>query len=540
VPVIFTKLFYLEHFPSNKNYTAIKKNTYKKFYRSFHTDFNTHLDAHIAEWKKLWDISDIQLLGTANLQKNLRFSLYHLLICAPDDNGFSSIGARTLSGEGYKGHIFWDSEILLLPFYLHTNPRTARNMLLYRYNRLEKARENAKESGCVGAKFPWESAGYGDEQTPAWAKDINGKVVKIVTHTMELHITADIAYAVYAYYTATEDDAFMNQYGYEILFECARFWASRVEFNKRKQHYEINHVVGPDEFHVDVNNNAYTNFLVRWNLITAHRMFNRLKRATPKVYTSLKGKLNLKDREVAQWRTIATKIKSPNVNRKGVIEQFDGFFKLRNLQINETDENGIPILPSRIGTKELGKTQFIKQADVLMLMHLFPNVFDKKTKQANYDYYMPRTLHKSSLSPSLCSIAACQARDIFRAYHLFNVSLRADISNLYGNTHEGIHAASCGGTYQAIVFGFAGISVRDTLLSINPKIPRTWNTVLFSFLWKGTLLRFELTHNNVIIFVEHSKKKYIKIRVFNTVRELERNKKHSFKRKEKQVFGFYY
>lgn len=539
-PVFFTKVFYVKHFPGNTNYTIYKKNTYTKFNRAFHTDFKTLLDAHIEQWHTIWDRSDIQIKGTANLQKNLRFNIYHMHICAPDNDGFSSIGARTLSGEGYKGHVFWDSEIFLFPFYLYTNPNVSKNMLLYRYKRIDMARELAKEAGYAGAKFPWESAGIGDEQTPDWAKDINGKIVKIYTHKMELHITADIAYAVYSYYTATEDEEFMIQYGYELLFETARFWTSRVEYIKRKQVYEINHVVGPDEFHANVNNSVYTNFLARWNLNTAHKIGTTLKKNHPQVYTALKRKLNLKDKEVSEWRTIAAKLKNPAINRKGIIEQFDGYFKLRNVPIVETDENGIPILPSRLGSKDLGKTQLIKQADVLMLMHLFPHLFDQKTKRANYDYYMPRTVHRSSLSPSFCSIAACQAKDIFRAYHLFNVTLRADISNLYGNTHEGIHAASCGGTYQAVVFGFAGITVHESILSINPRIPRTWNMVLFSFLWKGALLRLELTHNDVCIYVEQAKQTYIKVRVFNTIRELRRNTKYTFKRKEKQVFGFYY
>lgn len=539
-PVIITKIFHIEHFAGSNNNNSYKEKVFKKFYRSFHTDFNDLLNAHIEAWEKLWDTSDVQIKGTANLQINLRFNIYHMLICAPGDNGFSSIGARTLSGEGYKGHVFWDSEILILPFFLYTHPEMAKNMLLYRYMRLDKARENAKELGYTGAMFPWESAGIGDEQTPDWAKDINGKIVKIYSHKMEHHITADIAFAVWRYYLATEDDMFMKQYGCELLFESARFWASRVEYNKRKKQYEIKHVVGPDEFHNEVNNNVYTNFLAKWNLKYGRWIFLWLKKNFPKNCQSLKRKLNLTDKEVSQWRVIASAMKSPVINKNGVIEQFDGYFKLRKMPILETDENGIPVLPLYSGTKALGKTQLIKQADVLMLMYLFPDVFNKETKRANYEYYMPRTVHRSSLSASVCSIAACQTGDIFRAYHLFNVALRADISNLYGNTDEGVHAASLGGTYQAVVFGFGGLCIRGETLCINPKVPKTWNKILFSFLWKGSILRFELAHNVVAIKVEFSKKKYVKIRVFNEVHELERNRQYTFKRKERQRFEFYY
>ena len=538
-PVIFTKICTINSF-TDENFDSYKKSTHKTFHTAFHSDFNTLLNAHTKAFSKMWDVADIQIVGTSNLQHNLRFNIYHLLICGPDDNQDASIGARTLSGEGYKGHIFWDSEIFIMPFFLHTNPAIVKNMLLYRYNRLDEARKLAKESGFEGAKFPWESAGLGDEQTPDWTKDINGKVVKIFTHKMEHHITADIAYATYKYYVATEDEDFMNSYGYEIIFETARFWASRLKYNSKKQCYEINNIIGPDEFHINVNNNFFTNFIAQWNLTIANKLFKNLKNNAPKIFVSIKKRLSLTDKEAAQWRTKALAVKKPVINKKGIIEQFDGYFKLKKVTITETDENGIPILPSHIGSEEFAKTRLIKQVDVLMLQYFFPEMFDKKSIRANYDYYMAQTLHRSSLSTSICSIIGCLAGDIFRAYHLFNVSLRADISNLYGNTEEGIHAASLGGTYQIIIFGFAGISFKGDRLTINPKIPRTWNKLLFSFLWKGYLLRFEFMHDSVTITAESTKNKKLKITIFKTQQELVPNKRQTFSRKEKQVFGFYY
>jgi len=482
----------------------------------------------------------VQVRGTQNLQQNLRFNIYHMLICGHYDGGFSSIGARMLSGEGYKGHVFWDTEIFVLPFYLHTNPAVAKNMLLYRYNRLDKAREIARSRGFRGAMFPWESADAGDEQTPPWAKDINGKVVRIHTHQFEHHITGDIAYALCRYHAATGDEDFMRAYGYEILFETARFWASRVAHNARKNVYEIRGVIGPDEFHENVNNDAFTNHLAKWNLATAHRMLGALRKGSPQAYKALRRKLSLRDSEARRWRTIASRMKLPAVNRKKVLEQFDGYFKLRNLPIRDSDENGIPILPARAGSKDLGKTQLIKQADVIMLMHLFPDAFSRAVKQANYEFYMARTTHKSSLSTPVCSMAACEVGDVFRAYHLFNVCLRADISNLYGNTGEGMHAASLGGTYQAIVFGFAGISVYREMLSVNPKIPHTWNELALRFLWRGARLALALTPDTAKITVLSSKSKSLKIRVFGRVQSLDAGKQHTFRREEKQVYGFYY
>ena len=251
-------------------------------------------------------------------------------------------------------------------------------------------------------------------------------------------------------------------------------------------------------------------------------------------------RIGLKNNEPKQWRMIAARIKPMNVNKDGVIEQFDGYFKLSNVIIKETDENGIPILPAKAGTKDMNITQLVKQPDVLMLMYMLSEVFNSKTKKANYDYYMPKTVHKSSLSPSISSVVASQVGDIFRAYHLFNVTLRADISNLYGNTHEGIHAASLGGTWQAVIYGFAGVSIKKDRLQVNPRMPRTWNKIIFSFRWQTCVFKFEVNNNIVQVKVSSAKKKEIGLVVFKKTHLLKINKKYIFKRIEKQRFGFYY
>ena len=451
-----------------------------------------------------------------------------MLICGHFDNGFSSIGARTLSGEGYRGHIFWDAEIFLKPFYLFVFPRIAKNMLIYRYKRLNKSRELAMKEGYKGAKFAWESAGTGDEETPGWARDIDRTVIKIHTHEFEHHITADVAYGIYKYYVASGDEKFMKNCGYEILFETARFWASRVEYNKHKKKYEIKHVIGPDEFHIDVDNNAFTNIMAKWNLITANKMFSKLKQDKT-FYKKLSVKLKLRQKEVSQWRKIASDI-CINTDKKNIIEQFDGYFKLKDVVLSRTDEYGIPLIPSKIKAKNLGKTKLVKQADVLMLIYLLDDVFSSKTKKANYTYYMPKTVHRSSLSPSIHSILAAKVGDLNRAYNLFNFSLRTDISNLYGNTSEGIHAACLGGTWQAVVFGFAGLKINKEKLFINPRMPRTWNKLAFSLVWREALLKLELTSSSVRIKAVCSKRRCFKIGIFGRLVSLEANKSYLFKK----------
>jgi len=527
---VFTKVFYIKRFLTDEYCEREKATTFKRFYRVFHSSFESLLNKHIQAWEKLWEIADIVIKGAASLQVNLRFNIYHLLICANSDNGFSSIGARTLTGEGYRGHVFWDTEIFVLPFYLFTFPEIAKDMLLYRYNRLDKAREIAKNNGYQGVMFPWESVDTGEDETPTWAKDLDGSIVKIDTQKMEHHITADIAYALYRYYEVTEDKDFMERYGYEMLFETARFWASRAEFNSSKNKYEIKHVIGPDEFHINVNNNAYTNLMAKWNLFTAYKLYVMLKKNLP-IYLQIKEKLNLDFNEVKQWRKIST-LMTVNVTDKNIIEQFDGYFKLKKILLNKFDENGIPIFSRRLRTKNLNKTQLVKQADVLMVLYLLPDLFSLDTKKLNYEFYINRTLHKSSLSAPIHSIVACECGDLYRAHNLLNVSLEADISNYYGNTNEGIHAASLGGAWQAVLFGFAGISIKKGMLCIRPQLPESWNKIMFCLKWRGDLLKIGMTNRIVKIrLVSYKSKKKVKVRIFNKVHTIEPQERYEFKAK---------
>jgi len=528
--VTFTRVFYINRFAPDNNLAKFKEEAFKKFSKAFNTKFDILMKDHIHAWEKLWDKADIVIGGAANLQQNLRFNIYHMLICGHVNDGSSSIGARGLTGEGYRGHIFWDTEIYLFPFYVFNFPEIARNMLLYRYKRLDKAREIAKKQGFKGAQFAWESADTGDEETPGWAKDLDGSIVKIHTHKLEHHITADIAYAVYKYYLATADEKFMEDYGYEMIFETARFWASRVELNKRKKRYEIKGVIGPDEFHINVDNNAYTNMMAKWNLNIAYKLFCDIKIKSSMVYQRLQRKLELTNKEVKTWKQIAPLI-SANINKNGIIEQFDGFFKLKKVLPTETDENGIPVVSSRLKTHDLSKTQLLKQADVVMLLYLLSDVYSLETKKANYDFYTKRTLHKSSLSPAMHSILACECGDLQKAYNFFNVSLRMDISNLYGNTKVGIHSASVGGTWQALVFGFIGVGTKKEVLSLNPRMPKTWRGADFSLSWKGILLKLELTNNTIKLKAISNKKKDIQIRVFDKPICVKPNKHYTFKRK---------
>ncbi|MFH1868124.1 MAG: glycosyl hydrolase family 65 protein [Candidatus Omnitrophota bacterium] len=529
-PVVFTKIFYIQHFPHKSTHSRVRARIEKSFRKYFYGNFSDILKEHIFVWGRMWKKSDILIRETANLQQNLRFNIYHMLICGHRDNGFSSIGARSLSGEGYRGHIFWDSEIFLFPFYLFTYPQLAKDILIYRYRRLDKSRELAAREGYKGAKFAWESASTGEEETPEWARDIDGKITRVHTHQFEHHITADIAYAFYKYYVVTKDEKFLRNYGYEVMFETARFWASRVKYNKRTKKYEILSVIGPDEFHVNVNNNAFTNIMAKWNIITAHKLYKGIKENS-KLYKELHSKLSLSKQEVAEWRRIASNI-SVNIGKNNVIEQFDNYFKLKKVTLTRTDENGMPIIPMVWRSKDFEKTQLVKQADVLMLLYLLDDVYNEKTKQANYKYYMPRTVHGSSLSPSIHSICASDAGDMQRAYSLFNVALRMDISNLFDNTKEGIHAASLGGAWQAVVFGFAGVRIKKEKLSINPSIPGSWGEVVFTIMFQNRHIYLRITDECVKIKMIASQNKSMDVTIFNEPRNIKQGKWFTFTKSE--------
>jgi len=309
--------------------------------KSIRLGFDRILKEHIDSWEKLWADSDIEIKGDPDTEKSLCFNIYHLLIAGREGNGKSSIGAKTLTGEGYRGHIFWDADIFISPFFIYNRPKVAKNMLLYRYNRLDAARRIAESLGYKGAMFPWESADTGEETTPAWAKNFDGSIIQIRTHEMEHHITADVAYAVYHYYVATQDERFMLRHGFEMIFETARFWASRVVYNSKQNRYEIKHVIGPDEFHEDVDNNAYTNSMARFNLLVAHGMYQKMKRLHPKEFKALSKKVNLKDEEVKDWKKIIPRI-ALRVKKNGLIEQFDGYLKKKKIEIKDLKKTPNP------------------------------------------------------------------------------------------------------------------------------------------------------------------------------------------------------
>lgn len=461
--------------------------------------FSEEYQEHAAVYKKMWEEADIQIKGDFELDRGVRFNIFHLMSTGSERDDRVNVGAKLLHGEEYGGHAFWDTELFMLPFFAFVFPKTARNLENYRYHLLPAARENARKNGHSGAQYPWESADDGTEQCPDWTIEPDGSCYRCYVAVYEHHVTAAVAYGIYNYVKITKDKEFLYGKGLEILIETARFWADRCEYNGLLDRYEIKQVTGPDEWHEPVDNNLYTNYLAKWNLNYVLSLVEDLKQKQPKVYAAMAEKLKISEEEYAVWRERQQKIYLPRQEGSKLLEQFEGYFKLQEVLIEAYDENDWPKRPAALNTVKKQDTQIIKQADVVMLMHLMGEEFDQETQKLNYDYYEKRTLHGSSLSPSIYAIMGLKVGDGSKAYRYLRRAAFIDLVDLQKNTREGIHAANAGGVWQTVVFGFAGVAVtNDGILRINPHLPKEWEGLSFRLHYGGSWLDIKIMADNEV------------------------------------------
>jgi trehalose/maltose hydrolase-like predicted phosphorylase len=451
---------------------------------------------HCTAWQAEWERGDVVIEGDPEAQLALRFNLFQLLIAAPRNDERVNIGAKTLSGYGYRGHSFWDTEIFMLPFFTYTHPEIANNLLSYRWHNLPGARAKASANGYRGAQYPWESAGTGDEVTPTWVPHFADRtqLIRIWTGDIEIHISADIAYAVWQYWQLTSDSDFLAWRGAEIILDTARFWASRVEWVPERERYEITNVIGPDEYHDRIDNNAYTNAFVRWHLQTALHLVEWLQQESPAAWRKHQKNLRLSASELKLWQKVIDQIFISYDPATGLIEQFDGYFKRTDVDLHALEPRTESV-QSLLGIEGACDTQVLKQPDVLMLFYLLPALFTEKDLLANFRYYTPRTDHTfgSSLGPSIQAILSCRVGDPAAAYEHFMRAARADLFDVRGNAGDGIHGASAGGLWQAVVFGFAGLHQVGEEWQTRSELPSHWSRVAFKIVSKGKTLSFEVT-----------------------------------------------
>lgn len=467
--------------------------------------------AHVDAWRGHWSIAEIQIRGDDEAQRALRFAAYHLMAAANPADEHVSIGARGLTGRAYGGHIFWDTEIYMLPFYLLTDPPTARTLLMYRYHTLDAARRKAKAHGYEGALYAWESADTGEETTPQTSVAPDGRIVSILTGEQEHHVSADVAYAVWQYWRVTGDEDFMVDAGGDILIETARFWASRAQMEV-DGYAHIRGVIGPDEYHEIVDDNAYTNIMARWNLNCAADAVALLKRERPADWEQQSKRLALAADEPEAWRRVAAALVTGFHPDSGLFEQFQGYFELEPVDVVSHRNCAMPI-DLCLGPERTRLSKAIKQADVVALSALLWDEWPHTVHQANFDYYEPQTAHSSSLSPALHALVAARLGRVERALDYFRQGAEIDLANNMGNAAGGVHMAALGGLWQAAVFGVAGLRVREDGIALHPHLLPGWTEMRCSIQWRGRVLKLAIAHDTVEVGIETQSSGELKIAI---------------------------
>ena len=447
------------------------------------------IDQHRRAWLTRWAASDLRVGGDDVAQRTLRFAIYHLVSAANPEDEQISIGARGLAGTAYKGHVFWDTDIFMLPFFLLTYPEAARALLMYRYHTLPGARAKAARLGDCGAFYAWESTDSGDETTPPLVLGPDGEAIGILTGEQELHISADVAFAVWSYWNATGDERFLIEAGAKILIETARFWACRV-VREDEGCYHIRGVIGPDEYHETVDDNAYTNVMAQWNLETAEQIAGLMAGRWPAEWQALASRLGIEEGEPARWRQIARNLYTGFDGRTGLFEQFQGYFGLEDIDLAAFQPRSAP-MDVLLGRERTQQSKVIKQPDVVMLIHLLWDRFPPDVRRVNFEYYEPRCGHGSSLSPAIHALVAARLGKTALAERYFWQAAEIDLANSMGNAAGGVHLATMGGLWQAAVLGFAGLRLAPHGPELRPRLPRAWRDLSMRIQWRGR--RHELT-----------------------------------------------
>jgi len=445
---------------------------------------------HEAAWSERWQRSDFEVRGDPAAELALRFAAYHLTSAVNPADEHVSIGARGLTGDDYHGHVFWDTEIYLLPFYTLTWPEAARALLMYRFWTLEGARAKAAGMGWRGAMYPWESADTGAEATPERVVCPDGHIVEVLCGNQEQHITADVAYAVWQYWQATRDEEFLLRAGAEILLETGRFWSSRAQA-EADGYCHIRGVIGPDEYHEHIDDNAFTNVMARWNIRRAIDVVGLLRERWPERWASLSYQLALGDTEIVQWQTVAETMATGLNRETGLFEQFAGFFDLEEIDLTAYEGRSVP-MDVVLGRERIQKAKVIKQADVVALLGLLPEEFTSEHADANFRYYEPLCGHGSSLSSGMHGLVAARLGYSDLALRYFQHAAAIDLADTHTTIAGGLHMASLGGTWLTAVFGFAGLSLQGDEIALNPKLPAKWRSLGFAVEWRGRRLKFRI------------------------------------------------
>jgi kojibiose phosphorylase len=439
------------------------------------------LDESREEWNNRWETADIVIKGDHKAQCAIRYNIFQLISNNLRSDGRVSIGARGLTHQRYKGCYFWDTEIFMLPFFIYTDPLAARNLLKYRYNTLNAAKEHSRKMGTEGARFPWMASYDGSEQCESWD-----------TGACEIHISCDIAYAFDHYIKVTGDLDFLADYAAEVYIETSRFWASRFTYNSGNDRYNLLFTKGPDEYCGVSNNNTYTIYMAINNLKLAQKAIEYLKDACPQKLGDLFRRIDFDEKEIEKWNDIIDKTPINYDEKKNLYIQDDTFMLLEPLELSRYKKDNTPLY-HHICFDRLQRYRVLKQADIILLMTLFPKSFTEEQKKAAWYFYEPLTLHDSTLSFGTHALLGAQVNDMPKAVDYLEKSLYLDLDNIMSNTgSEGLHIASLGATWQAVIHGFAGVYFDNGVININPRLPEKWSELNFTLIIQNRKVRFKI------------------------------------------------
>jgi maltose phosphorylase len=468
-------------------YDLCKRNVKDAFKQGFESLF----EEHAAAWKRKWEEADITIEGDVAAQQGIRFNIFQLYQTYTGEDERLNIGPKGFTGEKYGGSTYWDTEAYCFPFYLSTaDQKVARNLLVYRYKHLQKAIENAEKLGFTdgAALYPMVTMN-GEECHNEWEITFE-----------EIHRNGAIAYAIYDYIRYTGEKEYLAEYGLEVLIAISRFWAQRVHYSERNGQYMMHGVTGPNEYENNVNNNWYTNYIARWCLSYTLEAIEHVETSDPDRYKALEEEIKFyKHTETKKWKDIIDKMYLPVDEKLDIIVQNDCFLDKELLKVEDLRPEDRPLNQNWSWDRIL-RSVFIKQADVLQGLYFFEDHFDTETIRRNFDFYEPRTVHESSLSPCVHVILASKLGMEEKAYEMYLRTARLDLDDYNNDTEEGCHITSMAGTWMAFVKGFGGMRVYEDALQFSPFITDKWKSYSFKVRFRDYYLEAKVDHEGTTIF----------------------------------------
>jgi maltose phosphorylase len=458
--------------------------------RAIKSGFDSMLKMQAESWSKIWDLADIVIEGDDEAQQAIRFNIFHMNQTYTGEDARLNIGPKGFTGEKYGGSTYWDTEAYCLPFYMSTkDQKVARQLLVYRYNQLDKAIENAQKLGFKNgaALYPMVTMN-GEECHNEWEITFE-----------EIHRNGAIAYGIFNYIRYTGDEKYLSEFGWDVLLGIARFWSQRVHWSKARQQYVMHGVTGPNEYENNVNNNWYTSYFAKWCLQYTIEAMELLKSQYPDAYGAKVARYAFDETtEVKRWKDIIDNMYLGQLEGTEIRIQHDGFMDKELAPASALSESERPINQHWSWDRIL-RSCYIKQADVLQGLYFFEDHFSKEVIRENFDFYEPMTVHESSLSPCVHSILAALLGHEDKAYEMYMRTSRLDLDDYNHEAHEGLHITSMAGTWMSIVQGFGGMRVNNGQLTFNPILPKQWKAYSFNVLFNGKVVKVAVNKDGVQI-----------------------------------------